>query len=168
MLIAGGVFWIMFGILYVWYQALKADPENTIAGTIFGLIVVSAVIGFFFIFNWLIGLNVWVGMVFGIIGIGALIAFALHCAAEKERKKQATLDRHYEILDIVNQEEYTDEELWEYSKSWRVHSPNGWKLSIDGFEKCKPMIEDDYRKYVRYCKVMEDKMFEDKTDITQE
>ncbi|QTE74029.1 hypothetical protein JS518_14220 [Clostridiales bacterium FE2010] len=144
------VFWVLFGALYIWYQAAKENPERVISETIACILLVLGIITFFFTVSWLGSISIILGILFAVICLGFI---TYHCY-KVQRKDNEILknlsDRYNQVMDIVNQETYTDKELHEYAVSWARIPDNRWKYKMYGFDGCKDKIIKDYRKYVRY------------------
>lgn len=153
--IASGVFWIVFGLCYIWYRALKDNPQQTIQHTLAGILCVGAVVGFCFTFHWLLSISIPVAMVFGIVAISAVVFYAIKCKVEQDAKCDQAISEYNRVMRIVNSETYTDQEIMDYAKVWAA-KPEGWRYHVYGFEACKDQIIDDYRKYVRYVKVSQE------------
>lgn len=151
--IASGVLWVLFGILYIWYKALREDPANTIAGTIFCVSIVAAVVGFFLLLDWLLKANLTLGIIFGVGGCVFLVWYCIKGAVDANKEKQKMINAYENVMRVVRQEEYTEDEIFKYAMKWRMFSPDGWKYYHYGYEKCKPLIIEDYRKNVRYYEV---------------
>ena len=117
--IVSGIFWIVFGILYVIYRLFKDDPEQTTIGVLSILIVIVGSIGFSLLSTvmWKIGsvaAVIWSALTFGFLGYFIVRRFVSR--QEKDDRRWADLDRVHEILDEM---EYSEEEFEAYLKKWR-------------------------------------------------
>ena len=118
--IASGIFWILAGLLYIWYRALKDDPSTTIAGTIICVAGVSVVIGFFLILNWLLGVNITLGSIFGLAGIGAIIGWVIKVNHDKTVEEAKRKERFEEALQIAWDEPVDEAKLKDFERyAWR-------------------------------------------------
>ena len=158
--IAVAIFWVVFGALYVWYRALRESPGETLAGTVLCIMIVGALVLYFFTLDALLKWNLAAGIIFCSGGIVFLIVWSVRTWIEQHKKTTERKELYNQVMDIVNRETYSDDELMRYSKVWQRVSSNGWRLPIDGFEKCKPMIEEEYRHKVRYFRVYSETFME--------
>lgn len=112
--IASGIFWILAGLLYIWYRALKDNPSTTIAGTIICVAGVSVVIGFFLIFNWLLSVNSALGAIFGLGGIGAFVGWVIKVNHDKAVEEAKRKERFEKALQIAWEEPVDEAKLKDF------------------------------------------------------
>lgn len=118
--IASGIFWILAGLLYIWYRALKDDPSTTIAGTIICVAGVSVVIGFFLIFNWLLSVDITIGSIFALAGIGALVGWVIKVNYDKSVEDGKRKARFAQALQIAREEPIDEAKLKDFERfAWR-------------------------------------------------
>ena len=101
MAIASGVFWIVFGLLYIWYKAFREEPSATISGTLAFVIVFCCIAACCATFTWLLSVNVPLAMVFSAVPLAVLLHY--------KHKKETQTDDNNKGVD--NQEECVDEEI---------------------------------------------------------
>lgn len=155
--IASGIFWIMFGLLYILYQALKEHPGETLSGVIVCGIVLGVLIGWHFLFHALLDWNNVVGSIFGmgsIIGFLVWIFWYLDKEKKKEQQRVETMKRRHEMTKaIVDKEVYDERTIREYAKVWaqgRSTSQIAYNRLSDRskeglFNSFRPSIEKAYR-----------------------
>lgn len=151
--IASGVIWFLFGLLYIWYKLLREDPSGTIVGTLLCVAVVAGLICFRVFFQWLLDTNLVIGTIFGVLFCVSLIALGIKWAIEGRKEEEKRKERYNHIMDIINQETYTDDELFWHAQKWKIRSHDGWKYYAWDFERVKPLIIEDYRRNVRFPEV---------------
>lgn len=101
MAIASGIFWIVFGLLYIWYKAFREEPVATISGTLAFVIVFCGIAACCVTYTWLFSVNVPLATVFSVVALVMLLRY--------KHKKETQPDDDDE--DIDDQEECVDEEM---------------------------------------------------------
>ena len=132
--IASGIFWIVFGLLYILYQAFKEHPSETISGVIVFFIIFGCIVGFTLTYRWLMDVNLVLGTVFviGVIGFGCYkFAKFSHNETLKRQKIIAEYDAWMEEVRATmtekDYEDYAREKGYLYNVSMNENSPLYWK-----------------------------------------
>ena len=164
--IASNIFWIMFGLLYILYQALKEHPNETISGVLIFVVVGGGIIAWHFIYHGLLDWNSAAGAVFGIASIVVFMTFMIRMWIKDDKKKQKVRDRYNEALRIAREEPIDEEELAKWEKgAWKTRSAYYNPNDKYGSERMKyryaydkspwrDMIIDDYITSSRVYKIM--------------
>lgn len=148
--IASIVFWIVFGCLYIWYRAIRQDPEKVIAQTLACVLLILGLIGFIFLVRAVGTVSIFLAILVG-IGVIVIAVCNTYNAQKKSNKILKDLsDRYERVMRIVNSEKYTDKELREFAVAWTRIPNNRWKYKTYGFDGCRDEIVRDYRRQVRY------------------
>lgn len=155
--IASGIFWIMFGLLYILYQAFKEHPGETLSGVIVCGIILGVLIGWHFLFHALLDWNIVVGSIFGmgsIIGFLVWIFWYLDKEKKKEQQRIETMKRRDEMAKaIVDKEVYDEQTIREYAKVWAqgrstmqiTYNRLSQSTKTDWFSTFRSDIEKAYR-----------------------
>lgn len=161
--IASGVLWIVFGLLYVLYQAIKERPDETLRGAVLFFMILSGICGFYFVNKLLISISPYAGIVWIIGCVSALIIWAVKSWGKEKEQRNRLLEKTNDITskarEIVWNEEYTDEEIDKYAQTWMRFPANAqskerfeYVVASTPEEKAKarlPIIEA-YRRNVRF------------------
>lgn len=155
--IASGVFWIMFGLLYILYQAFKEHPNETITGVLVCGIVVGGLLCWHFLFHALLDWNIAIGSIFGICSLVGFLVWIFRYLDKEKKKKQKFIEtlnrRHEKTKAIVDKEVYDEKTLRDYAKVWSQGgstSQIAYNRLSDRSKECsfnsfRPSIEKAYR-----------------------
>lgn len=114
--IAGDLFWIAAGIIYVIYRGIKEEPEITIPILIIVPPFVGGIVLFGSITKWLMRQNIMVGAVFS-LGVIGLCSYFLARFQYKERlKRQKRQSEYTERMNIVRSS-LTEQDYEEYARN---------------------------------------------------
>ena len=145
--IASGIFWIVFGLLYILYQAFKEHPSETAAGVVVCVVVVGGIVLFSVISNWLMKVCFPLGFIFTIGSITALLVWAgkqVHDNNVKEKKRhEAYLLRMEEVRKTLTEKDYEDyarKNGWRFYANMNPNSAMYWKKE-PYYSKIKFMVE---------------------------
>lgn len=155
--IASGIFWIMFGLLYILYQAFKEHPSETVSGVLVCGIIVGGLLCWHFLFHALLDWNIAIGSIFGmgsIIGFLVWIFWYLDKEKKKEQQRIETMNRRHEMAKaIVDKEVYDEQTIREYAKVWAqggstsqiAYNQLSKSTKTDWFSTFRSDIEKAYR-----------------------
>lgn len=155
--IASGIFWIMFGLLYILYQAFKEHPNETITGVLVCGIVVGGLLCWHFLFHTLLDWNIAIGSIFGICSIIGFLVWIFRYVDKEKKKEQQRIEamkrRHEMAKAIVDKEVYDEWTIREYAKVWaqgRSTSQIAYNRLSEStkesmFNSFRPSIEKAYR-----------------------
>ena len=161
--IAGAIFWILAGALYILYHGFKEHPNETASGVVLFLIIFGAMFGFMLTFQWITDQSIVGGAVFGIVGIGALVVWIVRSniqarkdRMEAERKAAEHLRIRARAQEILKDTHCTDEELRAFAEStWVNYAPiNRFEYQYH-YKRCRPDIEKMYKERVLLYKIMD-------------
>ena len=144
--LAGGLFWLAAGLLYIWYRAVKEDAEGTIASTILVILGVCGVAGIFLIYKWLGDLNIWAGFAWGIACIAAVLIWVVRVNVKENKRKARAEELKSQAWEIVKDLEFTDEEIRKHAEIWLIFHPEkkfDYKWHPEAFRE---EITEDYRR----------------------
>ena len=145
--IASGIFWIMFGLIYIWYQAVKEHPSETITGTLLCILVVGGIILYTYTYRWLMEWNLWVGSIFAFCVLG-FVCYKVIQSQIKERKKQEAIHEEYVAWMTKVRSTLTEQDYYNYAKD------NWWFYNVSMDEKsCMYWKKEPY--YTRICNALE-------------
>lgn len=119
--IASAVFWIVFGLLYILYQAYKEHPDETFTGVLLFVILGGGMIAWFFIFDFLLDLNIVAASIFLVVSSAILFTFIWKIRSKEIAKKKDFEERYNKALWIARHEDIDEEALAEWRKrSWNT------------------------------------------------
>ena len=108
--IASGIFWIIFGLLYIWYQSFKEHPSETLAGTFLCLCVIFGIVAYTYIYRWLMEKNLWLGAIFcfGVLGFVfyKLIKFQHEASVEDAKRRHEYEEYKARVRSTLTEEDY--------------------------------------------------------------
>ncbi len=145
--IAGNMFWIMAGILYLIYRGIKEEPETTIPVLIIVPLIVGGIAGYGFLSNWLIEQNIIVGAIFSFGTLGTGIFFLARSQYKERLRQQKWLDEYNEWMNKVRSslteqdyEEYARKNAYRYYANMNPSSCMYWKKE-PYYSKIKSAVE---------------------------
>lgn len=155
--IASGIFWIMFGLLYILYQAFKEHPSETVSGVLVCGIIVCGLLCWHFLFHALLDWNIAIGSIFGMGSITGFLVWIFRYLDKEKKKEQQRIEtmnrRHEKAKAIVDKEVYDEKTLREYAKVWS-HGGSTSQIAYNRlserskeslFNSFRPSIEKAYR-----------------------
>ena len=114
--IASGVFWIVFGLLYILYKAFREHPDETVTGILLFGIIGGGIIAWHFIFHALLDWNIFVAAVFAIISFGVLIWYFVKINVEKANERAEYQRKFDRALQIAREEPIDEKDLAEFER----------------------------------------------------
>lgn len=129
--IASGIFWIVFGLLYILYRAFKENPSDTITGILLFCIVLFGILAWHAIFNALLKWNIVVAAIFGFGVLGAVLWYGIKTRIETDRKLKADMERCRRALEIARTEPIDEEELKKFTDEEWAHGRAGEVYNTD-------------------------------------
>lgn len=151
--IASGIFWIVFGLLYILYKAFREHPDETVLGILMFGIVGGGIIAWHFIFHALIDWNIYVATAFAAISFGALFWYFIKICRENRQERERRDNLKARALKIAREEPIDEKDLAEYERIyWKTYSYSSknyskekldYKMSNDK-SKFRDLIIKDY------------------------
>ena len=145
--IASGVFWIVFGLLYILYKAFREHPSETASGVIAFVVIMGGIIGFTLLYRWMMDQNLVIGSIFafGVLGTACVLVgryqYKEHLKREKERAEyEAWMDEVRKTITEKDYEDYARTDGWRYYANMNPKSVMYWK-NEPYFSKIKLMVE---------------------------
>ena len=114
--IASGVFWIVFGLLYILYKAFREHPDETVTGILLFGIIGGGIIAWHFIFHALLDWNIAVAAIFFVISFGVLIWYFAKINVEKAHEREAYRTKFEKALKIAREEPIDEKDLAEFER----------------------------------------------------
>ena len=160
--IASGIFWIVFGICYVIYQAFKEHPREALSGTAVFVILGGALASWVLIFNSLLDYDLTVAIIFTAISVVVLIC-GFVATFQKQCKERAEEKSKYErALEIARNEPLDEDALKKFENTQWLRA-NGlgryqsekfnYKFAIDK-SRFRDLIVKDYIENYRAYQIM--------------
>jgi len=162
-MVAGNLFWIMIGILYILYRAFKDHPGETLAGILLCGGIVGGIIAFAAIVEGLSTVCFPMSMAFILMPLAILLGWLIKSSIDEEKKRNVYNEKYNTALQIALNEEPNEVEI----KKWIKFA---WTGSISYYQtykseriqyrydkdkmKYRDMIIDDYIHNRRVYKIM--------------
>lgn len=132
--IASGIFWIVFGLLFILYQAFKEHPTETVTGIVICAIIICALYLFYTIFDWLLDKNVFLAAVFFVAVFGTIAvkvgSSMVKDAREKEKRIKeynAHMKKVRDTMTEADYEEYARRSCYRFGANMNKDSIFYWK-----------------------------------------